>query len=144
MCDACGCGGRTALVCPDCGGRVILIDGETKCVACGASPSLEGTSPDQGEHGHHHGGHSHVPQDEAQIKSEELLAKLRVLLPHWIEHNAEHAQSFRAWAERARASGGEHLALHIEEAARKIEAANRNLEGVLEHMGVETSEPDQP
>jgi hypothetical protein len=29
------------------------------------------------------------------------LEKLRVLLPHWIEHNAEHAAEFRQWAERA-------------------------------------------
>ena len=27
--------------------------------------------------------------------------KLRVLLPHWIEHNADHAEEFRSWAERA-------------------------------------------
>jgi hypothetical protein len=27
--------------------------------------------------------------------------KLRVLLPHWIEHNAEHAAEFRQWAEWA-------------------------------------------
>ena len=27
--------------------------------------------------------------------------KLRVLLPHWIEHNGEHAAEFRKWAERA-------------------------------------------
>ena len=26
--------------------------------------------------------------------------KLRMLLPHWIEHNGEHAEEFRAWAER--------------------------------------------
>ena len=27
--------------------------------------------------------------------------KLRVLLPHWIEHNGEHAQEFRDYAERS-------------------------------------------
>ena len=27
--------------------------------------------------------------------------KLRVLIPHWIEHNNEHAAEFRRWAEQA-------------------------------------------
>ena len=27
--------------------------------------------------------------------------KLRVLIPHWIEHNQEHAQEFRDWAAQA-------------------------------------------
>ncbi|MBC8249655.1 MAG: hypothetical protein H8E90_08245 [Anaerolineales bacterium] len=38
------------------------------------------------------------------------LAKLHILLPHWIEHNAAHAKSFREWAERARAFGLEAVA----------------------------------
>ena len=31
--------------------------------------------------------------------------KLRILLPHWIEHNAEHAAEFRQWAGKARGAG---------------------------------------
>ncbi len=27
--------------------------------------------------------------------------KLRVLIPHWIEHNEEHSGEFRRWAEEA-------------------------------------------
>ena len=77
------------------------------------------------EHHHHH-------ED-----SDRDLAKLRILLPHWIEHNEEHASSFRTWAERARAAGEEHLAVHIEAAAQKMEAANRDLEGAVEHVGEE-------
>ena len=29
------------------------------------------------------------------------LEKLQVLIPHWIEHNNEHADEFRRWAEKA-------------------------------------------
>ena len=29
------------------------------------------------------------------------VEKLRVLIPHWIEHNKEHAAEFRKWAEQA-------------------------------------------
>jgi hypothetical protein len=32
------------------------------------------------------------------------IEKLKILLPHWIEHNQEHAQEFRTWAEGAETS----------------------------------------
>jgi hypothetical protein len=51
------------------------------------------------------------------------LDKLRVLLPHWIEHNAEHAAEFRQWAERA----GPAQAM-IQEAAASMEQANQFLQ----------------
>ena len=145
MCLVCGCGEHTALVCPDCGGRVILINGETKCLSCGASPSLEAASPEQRGHQHRHldhaeQGHVDLHDDVDAGAREELLAKLRVLLPHWIEHNAEHAASFRTWAERAEAAGDRHLAAHIEVVAQKIADANRDLEGLIEHVGARASD----
>ena len=63
------------------------------------------------------------------------IEKLRLLLPHWLEHNAEHANEFRTWAERARSAGEEHLAGHLEAAVEKMEAANRDLAGAIEHLG---------
>lgn len=136
MCLECGCGARTMSPCPECGGRVILIDGETKCVSCGASPEREAAGGHQ--EGHHHG-HSHDSEhthgEGGTAEGAELLEKLRVLLPHWIEHNAEHAESFCKWAEQARAAGEGHVADHIEEAATRMEEANRDLTGAVAHMG---------
>ncbi len=63
------------------------------------------------------------------------LQKLRVLLPHWIEHNAEHAAEFREWAERARATGQEGPASDIALAAEELEWANEELEAALEKLG---------
>lgn len=63
------------------------------------------------------------------------VEKLRILLPHWMEHNAEHADEFRTWAERARVAGEDHLAEHITAAAEKMEAAKRDLATALEHLG---------
>jgi len=142
MCLECGCGEHTALVCPECGGRVILIDGKPKCLSCGATPSLEAASAAHEHHHHHHTDHADVHHEESSEEREDLATKLSVLLPHWIEHNADHAQSFYSWAEQARAAGAEHLADHIEEAACKIEAANRDLEGAIEHVGATTSGHD--
>lgn len=56
--------------------------------------------------------------------------KLRVLLPHWIEHNGEHADEFREWAGRAGAAEG-----MIIEAAELVEEANVKLREALEQLG---------
>ena len=53
--------------------------------------------------------------------------KLRVLLPHWIEHNAEHATEFRRWAEGIRAAGQEEVAEELELAAQELGRVNEAL-----------------
>jgi hypothetical protein len=58
------------------------------------------------------------------------MDKLRVLLPHWIEHNGEHAGEFQSWAERAGPAQG--ALLH---AARLLEEANVQLQDALEQLG---------
>lgn len=44
------------------------------------------------------------------------MEKFRHLLPHWLEHNAEHANEFLRCASRARATDEERLAHHLEAA----------------------------
>jgi hypothetical protein len=56
--------------------------------------------------------------------------KLRVLIPHWIEHNQEHAAEFRGWADRAGESAPELLA-----AADIVIQANASLDAALEKLG---------
>jgi hypothetical protein len=53
--------------------------------------------------------------------------KLRALLPHWIEHNAEHAAEFRLWAEKAQAAGREDVAEEIVLAAKQLGWVNEAL-----------------
>lgn len=55
--------------------------------------------------------------------------KLKVLLPHWIEHNVEHATEFREWAARAGAVEGDLL-----KAAGKLLDANAALSDALERL----------
>jgi len=62
------------------------------------------------------------------------LAKLRILLPHWIEHNEEHAASFRRWATKARELGQEEIAQWIEEAVERMAACNQALAAALEAL----------
>jgi hypothetical protein len=56
--------------------------------------------------------------------------KLRVLIPHWIEHNEEHADEFRRWAEQA---GG--AAADIVVAAEAMIQVNGSLAKALEKLG---------
>jgi alcohol dehydrogenase YqhD (iron-dependent ADH family) len=62
------------------------------------------------------------------------LAKLHILLPHWIEHNEDHAQGFRKWGERARDLGQEETAQRIEEAVERMATCNRALTAALEAL----------
>jgi hypothetical protein len=57
------------------------------------------------------------------------LKKLSVMLPHWIEHNAEHAQEFRKWAD-----GAGSAARSLEQAAGLLEQANLSLSSALESV----------
>jgi len=58
------------------------------------------------------------------------LEKLRVLIPHWIEHNEEHADEFRKWSHKSGELSGEFLA-----AADSISQANSYLESALVKLG---------
>jgi len=56
--------------------------------------------------------------------------KLRVLIPHWIKHNGEHAGEFRRWAGQA----GD-AAADIRAAAEALARVNERLEAALEKLG---------
>ena len=56
--------------------------------------------------------------------------KLRVLIPHWIEHNQEHANEFRRWADQVDNASPQLLA-----AAEAIVRANESLSVALEKLG---------
>jgi hypothetical protein len=58
------------------------------------------------------------------------LEKLRVLIPHWIEHNEEHAAEFKRWAE----SAGE-AAPQIIASADAMMQANASLKVALDKLG---------
>ena len=82
---------------------------------------------DDEEHRHH----AHGEETEAMLDD---LAKLRVLLPHWIEHNDEHADGFQRWAAKARALGREETAQRIEEAVERMAVCNQALTAALDAL----------
>lgn len=65
------------------------------------------------------------------------LAKLRTLLYHWTEHNIEHAETYREWADKAASLGKSDLAdilrkLHDE--TKKLNDLFSEAEKKLQHV----------
>jgi hypothetical protein len=58
------------------------------------------------------------------------IQKLRALLPHWIQHNTEHGDEFRAWAHRV-----EEVATQLNAAAQHFDEASFILKTALEQLG---------
>ncbi len=50
--------------------------------------------------------------------------KIKILLKHWIEHNKEHSQQFREWAEKAKGIGEPQTCEDILEAAQEMDKAS--------------------
>jgi len=127
MCKECGCGLNAALVCPACGGKMVLINSQATCLSCGASPSPDADPPEE----HHH--HAERVHEETKVVPDDLT-KLRILLPHWIEHNQDHAASLQHWIVRAQELGQEEAARRIQQAVERMAACNRALTAALKAL----------
>ena len=65
----------------------------------------------------------------------ESVEKLRVLLPHWLEHNKGHMAEAAKWAQALRDEGQEALAAQIEEAVAAMGQAGVLLGQALDQAG---------
>jgi len=63
------------------------------------------------------------------------IEKLRILLPHWIEHNNNHEAEFRKWADLARNEGAESLAGLLDKAADSMSTTDEILKKALADAG---------
>ena len=64
------------------------------------------------------------------MTDEKDIQKLRLLLPHWIQHNADHGAEFQTWARRAGPACS-----YLEAAAQHCEEANFMLKQALARLG---------
>jgi hypothetical protein len=62
--------------------------------------------------------------------------KLRVLLPHWIEHTGEHAGEFRRWARQVQP-----VQEQLQAAAQLLEQANGRLQEAFITLGRPSAYP---
>ncbi len=63
------------------------------------------------------------------------IEKLRVLLPHWIEHSHSHQEEFKKWVELVRDGGHEEIAAIIEKAIVAMGETDTLLQQALEKAG---------
>lgn len=63
------------------------------------------------------------------------MEKLRALLPHWMEHNNEHAAEFERWAETAASAAQGEAAELIRRAAGQMAEAGLSLQRALDKLG---------
>jgi len=64
------------------------------------------------DHDHHHDNHetnATIPFDKKMVK----------LLEHWINHNTDHAETYREWAKKAKENDMEKVLVFLNEAAEK-------------------------
>ncbi len=69
------------------------------------------------------------------MSEQDTTKKLRVLLPHWIEHNNNHIAEFRKWENEARTESGQEVALLLEKAISDMEKTGKSLSEALEKVG---------
>jgi len=62
---------------------------------------------------------------------DEERAKLRTLLNYWIEHNKEHSQEFKEWADKAKALGEAEAGAEMLQAAQEMDKASQILSKAL-------------
>jgi len=63
------------------------------------------------------------------------LDKLRVLLPHWIEHNNSHIAEFTKWQQVAADEAGEEVLARLREAVTSMTRTGESLAEALKIIG---------
>ena len=63
------------------------------------------------------------------------IDKLRVMLPHWIEHNVGHGQEFSTWSEQLEKEGREDIAALLQKAHSHLLDADAALKEALVKAG---------
>jgi nickel/cobalt exporter len=60
--------------------------------------------------------------------------QLKALLEYWVEHNREHGQEFRDWAEKAEKMGEHEVAKDLLKAVGNMDKVTATLSGILKRL----------
>jgi len=71
------------------------------------------------------------------------LPKLQLLLPHWIDHQTEHTDELRRWAERIRSAGREDVADKLLAVADSLQQAGDQLVSLLNQIGAKAESKEK-
>jgi nickel/cobalt exporter len=61
-------------------------------------------------------------------------SRLKALLEYWVEHNREHGQEFRDWAEKAGKMGEHEVAKDLLKAVGNMDKVTATLSGILKRL----------
>lgn len=84
-------------------------------------------------HDEKHEGHHH--EHEHEHRADDDLRKLKILLDHWIEHNASHAQNYLDWAHKVGLIQKEAAAQELRSAAELTEQISLHFRRARELLG---------
>jgi hypothetical protein len=93
-------------------------------------------------HDHEHHDHHHHPTGHEHEKASPVLSeqdKLGKMVAHWIQHNEEHARSYREWALKAQDMGLAEVRGLLEEVADETHRQNEGLGKILSVLGKKMS-----
>lgn len=60
--------------------------------------------------------------------------RLKTLLSYWVEHNQEHSQEFRDWADKAEKMGESKVSKELLKAVGDMEKVTETLSGILKSL----------
>lgn len=72
----------------------------------------------------------------------EPLAKLRVLLKHWIDHNGGHVDEFAKWRKIMADEHNATTAEALQKAIEQMDAVSATLQSALDEIGAGEDSPD--
>ncbi|MFP4160233.1 MAG: hypothetical protein ACLFMN_08450 [Desulfobacterales bacterium] len=93
------------------------------------------TGHDHGDNHHNHDHNHHDKGSEHGSQEMPMHEKLEKMVSHWLKHNADHAETYRRWAQRARDAGLEDVARILESVAEESQAINKDLEKAGKMLG---------
>ena len=76
---------------------------------------------------HHH----HDQEMQSVLSFDEKMIKL---LKHWINHNDDHAQTYRDWAQKAKEKNKSKAALMLEDAAEMTLSISKKFESAIKFI----------
>ncbi len=60
--------------------------------------------------------------------------RLKTLLSYWVDHNREHSQEFRDWADKAEKMGESQVSKDLLKAVGNMEKVTATLSGILKRL----------
>ena len=69
------------------------------------------------------------------METKNVIDKLRILLPHWVEHNYHHGEDFWKWAQLAREEQHPEVADLLDQAISSMKVTDGILEKALDMIG---------